>query len=88
MLHDQTVPLTMLLIGGGGTGSADHSVLPLGIGLQGPELKIAVPSNAYDAKGLLATAVADPNPVLFMAHVNTLADRTEVPDERYTIPFG
>jgi pyruvate dehydrogenase E1 component beta subunit len=88
MLHDQPVPLTTLLIGGGGSGSPDHSIVPLGIGLQCPGLKIVVPSNAYDAKGLLATAIADPNPVLFMAHIHTLADRTEVPDERYTIPFG
>jgi pyruvate/2-oxoglutarate/acetoin dehydrogenase E1 component len=73
MLHDQAVPLTMLLPGGGGTGSPDHSIVPLGIALQCAGLKIAVPSNAYDAKGLLATAVEDPNPVLFMAHFQTLA---------------
>jgi pyruvate dehydrogenase E1 component beta subunit len=88
MLHDQPVPLTMLLIGGGGTGSPDHSIVPLGIAQQCAGLKIVVPSNAYDAKGLLATAVEDPNPVLFMAHFQTLAERTEVPAERYTIPFG
>jgi len=88
MLHDQAVPLTTLLVGGGGSGSPDHSIVPLGIGLQCAGLKIVVPSNAYDAKGLLATAIADPNPVLYMAHIHTLADRTEVPDERYTIPFG
>jgi acetoin:2,6-dichlorophenolindophenol oxidoreductase subunit beta len=88
MLHDQPVPLTLLLIGGGGSASPDHSIVPLGIGLQCAGLKIAVPSNAYDAKGLLATAVGDPNPVLFMAHIHTLADRMEVPSERYTIPFG
>lgn len=88
MLHNQPVPLTILLVGGGGTGSPDHSITPLGVAFQSPGLKIVVPSNAYDAKGLLATAVADPNPVLFMTHVHTLADRMEVPEERYTIPFG
>jgi acetoin:2,6-dichlorophenolindophenol oxidoreductase subunit beta len=88
MLHDQPVPLTMLLIGGGGIGSPDHSIIPTGIAFQCAGMKIAVPSNAYDAKGLFASAVRDPNPVLFLAHTSTLAESMEVPDEAYVVPFG
>jgi acetoin:2,6-dichlorophenolindophenol oxidoreductase subunit beta len=88
MLHDQPVPLTMLLIGGGGIGSPDHSIIPTGIAFQCAGIKIALPSNAYDAKGMFASAVRDPNPVLFLAHTSTLADSMEVPDEEYLVPFG
>ena len=54
-----------------------------------PGLKIAFPSNAYDAKGLLLTAIEDPNPVLFFEH-KALYRRAKdaVPEEDYFIPFG
>jgi pyruvate/2-oxoglutarate/acetoin dehydrogenase E1 component len=54
-----------------------------------PGIKIAVPSNAYDAKGLLKTAVRDDNPVLFIEHQSLYLHKDTVPaDEEYTVPFG
>jgi pyruvate/2-oxoglutarate/acetoin dehydrogenase E1 component len=53
-----------------------------------PGLKIAIPSNAYDAKGLLKTALRDPNPVLFIENVRLYGAKTEVPESDYCIPLG
>ncbi len=53
-----------------------------------PGLKIAIPSNAYDAKGLLKTALRDRNPVLFIENVRLYGLKAEVPQEEYLIPFG
>ncbi len=53
-----------------------------------PGLKVIVPSNAYDAKGLLIQAIRDDDPVIFCEHKSLLGDSCEVPDEPYTIPFG
>ena len=53
-----------------------------------PGLKLAVPSNAYDAKGLLKTALRDNNPVVFLENVKLYGTKTEVPDDEYFVPFG
>jgi pyruvate dehydrogenase E1 component beta subunit len=53
-----------------------------------PGLKVAIPTNAYDAKGLLKTALRDQNPVLFVENVKLYGTKCEVPEEEYTIPFG
>lgn len=53
-----------------------------------PGLKVVCPSNAYDAKGLLKTALRDPNPVVFCEHKLLYPNKCEVPEEDYTIPFG
>jgi pyruvate dehydrogenase E1 component beta subunit len=53
-----------------------------------PGLKIAIPSNAYDAKGLMKTALRDPNPVVFIENVKLYASKAEVPEAEYAIPFG
>jgi pyruvate/2-oxoglutarate/acetoin dehydrogenase E1 component len=53
-----------------------------------PGLKIAIPSDAYDAKGLMKTALRDQNPVLFLENVKLYATKTEVPDGEHLIPFG
>jgi len=53
-----------------------------------PGLKIVAPSNAYDAKGLLKTAVRDDNPVLFLETELTYGDKMEIPVEEYLVPFG
>ena len=53
-----------------------------------PGLKVAVPSNPYDAKGLLKTAIRDDDPVIFMESELMYADKGEVPVEEYLIPFG
>jgi pyruvate dehydrogenase E1 component beta subunit len=53
-----------------------------------PGLKIVAPSNAYDAKGLLKTAIRDNNPVLFLENEMIYNDKMEIPLEPYLIPFG
>ncbi len=53
-----------------------------------PGLKIAIPSDAYDAKGLLKTALRGQNPVLFLENVKLYASKAEVPDGVHLIPFG
>lgn len=53
-----------------------------------PGLKIAAPSNAYDAKGLLKTAIRDDNPVLFLESELDYGIKGEVPEGEYLIPFG
>jgi pyruvate dehydrogenase E1 component beta subunit len=66
-----------------------HSDSLEGIFLQTPGLKIVIPSNPYDAKGLLASAVADPDPVLFLENIKLYRSfRQETPTEHYTIPLG
>jgi pyruvate dehydrogenase E1 component subunit beta len=57
--------------------------------VQTPGIKIVMPSNPYDAKGLLLEAIRDPDPVLFCEPDRLYrADRSEVPDGPYTVPFG
>jgi len=53
-----------------------------------PGLKVIVPSNPYDAKGLLKTAIRDDDPVIFMESEQMYGDKGEVPEEEYTIPIG
>lgn len=53
-----------------------------------PGLKVVVPSNPYDAKGLLKTAIRDDDPVIFMESEMMYGDKGEVPTEEYLIPFG
>lgn len=53
-----------------------------------PGLFVAVPSTAYDAKGLLKTAIRGDNPVLFCEHKLLYPIEGEVPEEEFTIPFG
>jgi pyruvate dehydrogenase E1 component subunit beta len=57
--------------------------------VQSPGLKIAMPATAYDAKGLLASALRDPDPVLFCEPLRGYRlQKDEVPEEDYTVPFG
>jgi pyruvate dehydrogenase E1 component beta subunit len=53
-----------------------------------PGLKVVIPSNAADAKGLLKTAIRDNDPVVFFEHKALYNRKSEVPDGEYTIPFG
>lgn len=53
-----------------------------------PGLKVVVPSNPYDAKGLLKTAIRDNDPVIFMESELMYGDKGEVPSEEYLIPIG
>lgn len=53
-----------------------------------PGLKVVVPSNPYDAKGLLKSAIRDNDPVIFMESEQMYGDKGEVPEGEYTIPLG
>lgn len=53
-----------------------------------PGLKVVVPSNPYDAKGLLKSAIRDNDPVLFMESEQMYGDKGEVPEGEYTLPLG
>lgn len=68
--------------------AAHHSDRPWGLFAQIPGLKIVVPSTAYDAKGLMKSAIRDGNPVLWFDDYSLLSSLGEVPDAEYTIPVG
>jgi 2-oxoisovalerate dehydrogenase E1 component beta subunit len=84
------IPIVLRLPSGGGfSGGPFHSQNPESSFAHIPGLKVVCPATPEDAKGLLATAVEDPNPVLFFEHKHLYRRiRGEVPDERYTTPFG
>jgi len=76
------------MVGAGRSAAAQHSQSPYHIFTSVPGLKVVVPSNAYDAKGLLIQAIRDDDPVVFCEHKLLYDHKTEVPDEAYTVPFG
>ena len=53
-----------------------------------PGLKVIVPSNPYDAKGLLKSAIRDDDPVIFMESEQMYGDKAEIPEGEYTLPIG
>jgi pyruvate/2-oxoglutarate/acetoin dehydrogenase E1 component len=74
---------------GSGTGAAaQHSQSLETLLMHMPGLKVVTPSTPYDAKGLLLTAIRDPNPVCFIEHKVLYKSKGEVPEGEYTIPFG
>nr|BBH93303.1 pyruvate dehydrogenase E1 component subunit beta [Thermogemmatispora argillosa] len=83
-------PLVVRSPYGGGVRTPElHSDSLEGVFLQTPGLKVVIPSNPYDAKGLLAAAVADPDPVLFLENIKLYRSfRQETPEEYYTVPLG
>jgi len=83
------VPLVIRAQQGSGRGNgAQHSQNLEAIFCHMPGLKVVMPSNPYDAKGLLKTAIRDNNPVMFFEHKVLYNTTGEVPDGQYTIPFG
>lgn len=84
------VPITIrATMGGGRSSGAQHSQSWHAWFAHVPGLKVAVPSTPYDAKGLLKTALRDPNPVLFFEDkVMYHKIKGPVPEEEYLIPFG
>jgi 2-oxoisovalerate dehydrogenase E1 component beta subunit len=84
------VPIVVRLPSGGGfSGGPFHSQNPESSFAHIPGLKVVCPSTPADAKGLLASSIEDPNPVLYFEHKHLYRRiKAEVPDERYTIPFG
>src|SRR5215468_1405933 len=82
-------PLTIrTMYGAGFRAASQHSQCLYPIFTHIPGLKVAIPSNAYEAKGLLIQAIRDDDPVIFCEHKLMYDLRAEVPDEPYTIPFG
>jgi 2-oxoisovalerate dehydrogenase E1 component beta subunit len=84
------VPITVRLPSGGGfSGGPFHSQNPESSFAHIPGLKVVCPATPADAKGLIAEAIQDPNPVLYFEHKHLYRRiKDEVPDERYTVPFG
>jgi pyruvate/2-oxoglutarate/acetoin dehydrogenase E1 component len=94
------IKLPMVLmsgIGGGYNDAAQHSQCLYATFAHMPGMKVVVPSNAYDAKGLMAQAIQDNNPVVFLYHKGIMGlpwmsyyegSTNEVPEQSYTIPFG
>jgi 2-oxoisovalerate dehydrogenase E1 component beta subunit len=84
------VPIVVRLPSGGGfSGGPFHSQNPESSFAHVPGLKCVCPSTPADAKGLLVSAIEDPNPVLFFEHKHLYRRiKGNVPDERYTIPLG
>ena len=74
--------------GAGIRGGSQHSQCLYPIFTHIPGLKVVIPSNPYDAKGLLIQSIRDDDPVIFLEHITMYFDEGEVPDESYTIPFG
>src|SRR5438477_915473 len=75
--------------GGGIRGGHYHSQSPEALFIHTPGLKVVIPSNPYDAKGLLLSAIRDEDPVLFMEPKRIYrAAKGEVPEGDYTVPLG
>jgi len=69
-------------------GGAQHSQTLHSMFMNIPGLKLVIPSDPYDAKGLLKSAIRDDNPVIFFEHKELYTQKGEVPEEEYTIPLG
>jgi pyruvate dehydrogenase E1 component beta subunit len=85
-----TCPLVVRAPYGGGVRTPElHSDSLEGVFMQTPGLKVVIPSNPYDAKGLLASAIADPDPVLFLENIKLYRSfRQDTPEDHYMIPLG
>jgi pyruvate dehydrogenase E1 component beta subunit len=85
-----TCPLVIRSPWGGGIRAPEHhSDSPEALFAHTPGIKVVIPSTPYDAKGLLISAIRDPDPVLFFEPKRIYrAVREEVPDEEYTVPIG
>jgi pyruvate/2-oxoglutarate/acetoin dehydrogenase E1 component len=84
------VPIVVRLPSGGGfSGGPFHSQNPESSFAHIPGLKCVCPATPEDAKGLLASAIEDPNPVLYFEHKHLYRRiKADVPEERYTTPIG
>lgn len=84
-----TTPVVIrCMIGGGFRAAAQHSQILYNVFTHIPGLKCAVPSSAYEAKGLLIQAIRDDDPVMFFEHKMLYDVEEDVPEGAYTIPFG
>ena len=84
-----SMPLVIRMqCGGGFSAGAQHSQTLHALLTHIPGLKVVMPSNPYEAKGLLIEAIRDDDPVIFFENKFMYDDKGEVPDEAYTIPLG
>ncbi len=84
-----SVPFVLRTPGGSGTGAAaQHSESLENWFVHVPGLKVVMPSNPYDSKGLLLAAIDDNNPVIFVEHKLLYKTKGEVPEEPYRVPLG
>lgn len=83
------VPIVVRGPANGGTNvGATHSHTPENFAANTPGLKCVCPATAYDAKGLIKTAIRDNDPVFIMENTILYNDTSEIPDEEYLIPLG
>jgi len=85
-----TAPMVIRIPYGAGIGAAEHhSESAEVIYVQSPGVKVVVPSTPYDAKGMLLSAVDDPDPVIFLEPIRLYRSiKQEVPEESYRVPLG
>ncbi|WP_173916615.1 alpha-ketoacid dehydrogenase subunit beta [Halobacillus sp. Marseille-Q1614] len=88
--NTQSMPITVRSPFGGGVHTPElHADSLEGLMAQQPGLKVVIPSNPYDAKGLLIQSIRDNDPVIFLEHMKLYRSfREEVPEEEYTIELG
>lgn len=86
---ERYAPVTIRSPFGGGVHTPElHSDSLEGIVAQSPGLRVVIPSNPYDAKGLLIASIRSNDPVIFLEHLKLYRSfRAEVPDEAYTVPL-
>jgi pyruvate dehydrogenase E1 component beta subunit len=83
------VPIVIRGPANGGTNvGATHSHTPENVLANHPGVKVVVPATAYDAKGLLKSAIRDNDPVMFLENTILYGDKGEVPEGEYLIPLG
>ena len=83
------VPVVIRTLYGAGFGAAaQHSAVLYSVFAHMPGLKVVVPATPYDAKGLLAAAVRDDDPVIFFEHLVLLDTTGPVPEGEYVVPLG
>ena len=87
---EPAIPLVLRMVGGGGVRlGAQHSQSLEALFAHLPGLVVAMPSNPYDAKGLLSAAIRDDNPVIFLEQkLLFFGEPQPVPEERYAVPLG
>ncbi|MBS4750631.1 alpha-ketoacid dehydrogenase subunit beta [Granulicatella sp. zg-ZJ] len=90
MSGTRTMPITFRAPFGGGVHTPElHSDNLEGLLAQSPGIKVVIPSNPYDAKGLMIASIRDNDPVIFLEHMKLYRSfREEVPDEEYIVPIG
>ncbi|MFT4946056.1 MAG: pyruvate/2-oxoglutarate/acetoin dehydrogenase E1 component [Natronomonas sp.] len=87
---DVTVPLTVRTVNGGpgSNAAAQHSKSLHGLFMHMPGVRVVLANTAYDAKGLLKSAIRCDDPVIFFEHMELYNREGEVPEKSYTLPLG